>query len=46
VSHSGLSAFDAAFDPSDICANVLNSGEFMNLKVVGKWSSEFSGNPK
>lgn len=29
--HSGLSALDAN-DPSDICASVLYSGEFMNLK--------------
>lgn len=34
LTHSGLSAFDAV-EPSDICASVLNSGEFMNL-VAGE----------
>ena len=34
VAYSGLSAALAPVEPSEICASVLNIGEFMNLKLI------------
>lgn len=34
VAYSGLSAALAPVEPSEICASVLNIGEFMNLKCI------------